>query len=482
MNGTSIQWPYSKAIFHLIFLAGTLAGIVAHAQATGATQPPSTSQSMQLPHQATPTTTLRHPGDIYKEAVHPLDVVRESMDNWSDPELGALAAGIRKAKNACAQANPQDYTGDDLYDLARLCALGQDWNATHDIAVKYIAGGDESHRARAYATNMNALIHLQDMDDAVEVAHEMLHKLPYDAVVAESVSYLTTYLQQSLNPRAIEVAVDHEPKLLEAFGSGVQLAELHGNDVMSRGLLYDSIMEVAFVQRYGGADQQADDTLSNLKLTLSKAETVVSSTIEDRLIMNAVDARYALLGSRIPEVEIYRSLLNPKSSQTTKPKINQAHGSLTVLLLFPEWCSQCRKMMKPLTALALAQSEAQTRAYGLMFQDSQSDIQQGSGQVAGKDPIVKAPVDQSFLDANDKELQGTPTLLVGPTTPRVFGAEEFPMGVVTDKDGKICFAGPLSSNAFDAHGFMEEILRRISSGEHILPQVDTKSEIPKSAN
>ena len=34
-------------------------------------------------------TGLRKPGDAYKDAMHPLDAVRSSLDNWSDSELGA---------------------------------------------------------------------------------------------------------------------------------------------------------------------------------------------------------------------------------------------------------------------------------------------------------------------------------------------------------------------------------------------------------
>jgi hypothetical protein len=80
--------------------------------------PPAVPAPTQAP---TTPTDAPLPGAIYKDAMHPLDVVRGSMENWSDAELGALAVGMHKAHDACAQAKPEDYTGDDLYDLARLC-------------------------------------------------------------------------------------------------------------------------------------------------------------------------------------------------------------------------------------------------------------------------------------------------------------------------------------------------------------------------
>ena len=59
---------------------------------------------------ATPATDMKGepvgtPGEIYKAAMRPLDIVRSSLDNWSDAEVGALAVGIQKAHDACEAAN-----------------------------------------------------------------------------------------------------------------------------------------------------------------------------------------------------------------------------------------------------------------------------------------------------------------------------------------------------------------------------------------
>ncbi|WP_263359975.1 hypothetical protein [Acidicapsa ligni] len=437
-------------------MAGLSVATASFGQAAQTMQPVQTQPVQTQPVQAQiaqPASTaeagsLRRPGDVYKEAMHPLDVVRDSLDNWSDPELAAFATGMRKAKIACEQAKPEDYSGDDLYDLGRLCALGQEWNATHTIAVKYIASGDETHRARAYAMSINALIHMGDSEHGVETAREMLQKLPYDAVVAESVGYLTTYLEESLDPAALSLAVEHRPFLMEALAKGVPLPEIHGNDLTSVGMFYESIMQVAFLQRYAGRDQDADATIADLKAAMAKLGTV---GVEDRILITAVDKRYAFLGAQIPSIDVYKSLLNPAA----KAKINQVRGSLTVLLLFPDWCAQCHKMMKPLSSLAIRQAESKVYAYGLVFED-------------GKESSAKAPHDWNFLDANEKELIGTPTLIVSPDTPGVFGADDYPLGVVTDTDGRIRFIGVLPTNALDPHGFVGEVVNRIASGRAIL--------------
>ena len=50
-----------------------------------------------------------------------------------------MTVAIRNAKASCDARNPAAYTGPDLVDLARLCALGQQWPAVIDAATRYIA-------------------------------------------------------------------------------------------------------------------------------------------------------------------------------------------------------------------------------------------------------------------------------------------------------------------------------------------------------
>jgi hypothetical protein len=73
---------------------------------------PGAEPASRLPAAAEDTSIgARSPGDLYKEARHPLEVVRRSLDNWSDAELGALAVGMHRAGEDCAQAKPADYMG-----------------------------------------------------------------------------------------------------------------------------------------------------------------------------------------------------------------------------------------------------------------------------------------------------------------------------------------------------------------------------------
>ena len=376
-----------------------------------------------------------------------------SLDNWSDSELGALTAGMHEAREECSKAKPEDYSGDDLYDLARVCALGQDWNSTYTVAQRYIAGEDAGHRARAYAMEVNALIQMADLSRAVATTREMLAKLPYDAAVSESTGYITTYLEQALDPDALVLALLHHAAIVEALNKGVPLQESNGADTVSVGSLYESGMQLAFLERYAGADLPATVVVQGLRSALPKPELL---NVEDQRLIQAADTRYGLLGAPQPSLEILKSLLSP----TAKPVLKHVDGVSTVLLLVPEWCTQCRKMVKPMAAFAQgnkAQAKAAPKftAYALMFQNSAQD--------AGL----------PLKDETQNDVQGTSTFLVSPDTAASFGATEFPTGIVEDKRGNIVYVGLLPSNAFAPKGLIEEIVDRKNAGRTILAVIDT---------
>ena len=176
--------------------------------------PGTATPSTSSPAMTAPTAT---PGERYKDATRPLELVRGSMDNWSDAEMGALTVGIHKAREACQQTKPDGLSPEDLYDLARLCSFGQDWNAANTAALDYVAGGWDAHRAQAYALSISAEVRLNGVDLAVGTAREMLRKLPYDAEVAYALRYLEDYLDKAGNLAALKLAEDEHPAIVNAI-------------------------------------------------------------------------------------------------------------------------------------------------------------------------------------------------------------------------------------------------------------------------
>ncbi|MGA8088915.1 MAG: hypothetical protein WCA10_16695 [Terracidiphilus sp.] len=385
-------------------------------------------------------TPVEKPGEIYKVAMRPLDIVRSSLDNWSDAELGALTVGIHKAHDACEAAKPADYSGDDLYDLARLCALGQDWSNANTAALAYIASKQETHQAQAYALSVNALVHMNAIDLALETTREMLGRSPYDAEVAYAVRYMKDTLEQASNPAALKLAGEEHAAIVEALKKNAPLKAVSGDAVISVGALYESAMELAFWQRYAGDDAGAAATVADVDGALPQDVQVKS---EDAARIAAVRTRYGLLGARLPEVKVLRALETP----TTKAVIDTHFGSATVLVLFPDWCGGCRKMMKTLTEFAKVNKETPIHAYGLVFAD---------------DSVI--PV-QAAHEEILKELRGTATLVVPDTTAQMLGATEFPLGIVLDRTGKIRFIGALPGDAFNGGGYVEKVIVRMAAVE-----------------
>lgn len=377
--------------------------------------------------------------------MHPLDVVRGSIENWSDSELGALSVGMRKAREACEQAHPEDYTGDDLYDLARLCSLGQDWNGANTAASRYLDSRAEPHRAQAYALSMNALLKMNGVDLAIQTAQQMLRTLPYDAEVAFAMRYMKEYLEQAGNPEAERLASQEHPLIVQALAHDTPLKAAYGDTVMSVGALFQSAMKLAFLQRYAGDESGAAATFAEVEAALPHDAHLGP---DDQKMIAVVRSQYGLLGQHVPEVKPVRSL----QSSTAKARIDPNFGAATVLVLFPDWCAQCRRMMKTLTDFARVNKDTPIHAYGLMF------------------PEDSDPGMQSAHEDFVKDLQGTATFLVQPELAGTFSAADYPLGIVVDTKGIIRFVGVLPMDAFNGNGYISKVIERMKgTAETVTP-------------
>jgi hypothetical protein len=422
----------------VVFWSGSLS--LVHGQQAAAPAPEPAiqtipSETKSVGSQADPQAAaqvIARPGEIYQQAMKPLDVVRSSLDNWSDAELGALTAGMHMAQTACDKATIEGMANEDLYDLIRLCALGQDWIKTNAVALQYLATGDETHRAQAYAMSVNSQVHVHDMEGAVKTAKEMLHGLPYDAEVAYALRYLKTYLDQSVDPAALTLAAEEHPILVEALKSGPVLKATHGTAAIGAGELFESGMQLALFERYAGDTRGAERTLTDLQNALT-AITAVSAA--DRQTMDAAQVRYSLLGAQLPVIEAQRILPLP----VTKAKMHADAGFVTVFALMPDWCPQCLKTMKGLTEFAAQHVAAKVHGYGLIVWDETDERP----------------------EANYEEMKGSTLWMMAAKDAQAFGAVDYPLIVVTDQAGMIYFVGQIPDNAFVPNGYMEQVIGRI---------------------
>ena len=404
------------------------------------TRPPTDQTPTSAPTPAqTVVPTREAPGAIYKDAMQPLEVVRASLDNWSEAELAALAEGMQKAREACDAAKPEDYQGEDLYDLAHLCAFGQDWNPANDAAQKYMAGRAQAHETQAMAISVSALAHMGAIDLALATTYGLL-QFPYDADVAYTVRYMKETLEHAGNPEALALANEEHAAIVQALSQPGPLKAAGSDAAISTGALYASAMDLAFLNRYAGNSDAAAAAAADADAALEKLTTI---SAQDQQEIDEVRTQYQLLGRHLPDVHPTRTL----QSAGAKPRIDPNFGRATVLVLFSDWCIECRELVKTMTKFAAANSNAPIHAYALLYSDDSPARLQDAGKMLHAD--------------NEKSLVGTPTLEVPAQTAQTFGVIDYPLGVVLDRSGTIRFIGVLPSDAFDKNGYISKVLDRM---------------------
>ena len=381
------------------------------------------------------------PGAIYKDAMHPLDVVRESMENWSDSELAALGIGMHMAREACDRMKPEDYSKDDLYDLAHLCAFGQDWDPANAAAQRYIESKAPEHRAQAFAISVGAFVHLNEINLALATTWAMLLTEPYDAEAAYTVRYMKDYLEVVGSPDALRLAIEEHEKIIDALSKGTPLKAVYGDAVVNTGLLYEMAMKAAFFERYAGDEAQAAVYEGDVERALPKDAVL---TGEDRQEIDSANLQYRLLGTELQHIPVIR----PYKSATANTQINTNYGAATVLVIFPDWCVQCKKMMPTMTKFGVANEGTPIHAYGLIFNEP--------GEVTAA--------------ATQKELLGTNVMEISGETAHSFGTSDYPLGVVVDHAGMIRFIGALPSDAFNGDGYMERVITRMIGNRAKMPE------------
>jgi hypothetical protein len=431
----------SLARMLLLWFAGALA--VAAPGQMPPPPPPSTDQTPPTSVTATAQAAVparEAPGAIYQDAMQPLEVVRASLDNWSEVELAALTAGMQKAREACDAAKPDEYQGEDLYDLAHLCAFGQDWSSANDAAQKYMASKAQAHETQAMAISVRALAHIGAIDLARATTFGLL-QFPYDADVAYTVRYMKDTLEQAGDPKALTLARDEHVAIVQALSQPGPLRAAGSDAAISTGVLYASAMELAFFNRFADNSDAAAAAAADADAALQK---LTSISAEDQQEIDQVRTQYHLLGAHLPNVHPTRTL----QSASAKPRIDPNFGAATVLVLFSDWCIECRQLVKTMTKFAAAHINAPIHVYALLYAPDSSAGAQGAGKMLHAE--------------NEKQLTGTPTFEVPAQIAQTFGVVDYPLGVVLDRSGIIRFIGVLPGNAFEEKGYISKVLERMS--------------------
>ena len=335
-----------KALFLSLVATTTLAPLLA--------QTPSPTSQPQL-----------SPRAAYADAMQPLETTRAQVANWSDAEIAALKVTVTRAAADCQARHPDDFDGDTLIDLAKLCALGQSWTAVVQSTTRYINATDNPRPllGEAYAAQIDANLHLKDQRAALTGARAMLTAVPYNALAAQAIDEVLAYTQFAYTHDAMAIATLRQPLLLANLHAATNATaattsqpsgEAHSTQSVHE--LYDDGLILASLQQLSGKLDDASESVAALDHALRAA-----LASDDAIPIASSRRRYALLGKPLPELKPTLYLRHPDPL----PQI-PATNAITALLLFPDWCAQCVHMGRafPPTVFTVAGHEAYL--YGLL--------------------------------------------------------------------------------------------------------------------
>jgi hypothetical protein len=408
------------------------------------------AQKQTTPAAAPPPPQLS-PKAAYQDAMHPLEVTRHSIANWSETEIAALKVAVGRAAQECAARDPKAFSGDTLIDLARLCSLGQTWKAVAQIATQYIAtDGPKPLLNQAYAAEVDAELHLKDEPAALAAAQAMLRAVPYDGLVAEATNEAIEYMQFANTADAVTLDALREPLLLAGIRAAQAAADAPkaaapAPDWMpsppSVHELYSDGLGFAALQQLAGQPEAAQATVATLDAALP-----ASLTPDDALPIAAVRKRYALLGQPLPAFPMQESLVMPNKL----PQLPAPHA-ITALLLFPDWCAQCVRMGRqfPQSVFIIEQQEAYF--YGLLVETAPATKPQPAPDGTPAKPTPR------------EVLAETSTVVVPASVLDQFAASDFPFLVIADAHGVVRVAQPVDGDAMLPGSTVDTAIARVGA-------------------
>ncbi len=410
----------------------------------------------------------KSPGAAYQEAMRPVEITRRSIANWSQIEQASLGIAIRGASVACAARSYKSYSGNDLADYVRLCALGQGWPVVLQAAEGYLSDkANEERVAEIYGEKIDAELHLKQEPEALRDAKAMLGAVPYGRAVAEASDEALNYMEVLYTADAVSLAALREGSVLRALHEalGVPVAGTVGGSTSRQSVvdLYRQGLRLAVLQQFNGNVEDARQSVAAL-------DDAVGSEIvrDDRIGIAAMQQEYAQLGQPL-------GVLRPKLSLDVSRRLPDipANRAVTVLLLFPDWCAQCSRIAREMPESVFTVEKHEAYSYGLLVQTvpAQSPPNQASAGQQRSDEFNPA-LAASYL-------KGTPTVVVDSQVLSRFNAVDVPILIVTDRDGVVRFIGTADENAFKAGQTVDSLVSVIGRR---WPRVNTSqvTSLPKA--
>lgn len=376
---------------------------------------------------STPPDAQLSPGAAYSEAMHPLELTRHNIANWSDIELAAMQVTITRAREGCLARKSTDFTGSDLIDLARLCSLGQQLAAVVTAATRYIdATPDPKPRlTEAYIAKTEALLRLQQEPAALDTALTMLRAVPYSTDVGDVVDEALAYMRYVHTADALKLAAAREPLLLATLALPGAATGVPAPDLPSAHVLFQQGLAAAALQQLAANPAAARATVAALEAAL-----LPSVSPDETLLIDRARRQYALLGQPITDIHPLASLSEP----VHRPPQLPVRGAITAMLLFPDWCAACVRMSHQLPPTVFTVEGHSAYLYALLAETVPPRKPPADGSPATFSPAFAAAM-----------MQDTASVTVPPALLQRYAADDFPLLLIADSAGILRVLAPLAS-------------------------------------
>ncbi len=262
------------------------------------TAPPSPVTREELP-----------PSAILQNGLSSFDRIRSDMANWSDIELAAFAATAAQAKADCLRIEQTAHEGDEELALAKLCALGRDWDGVYSAARWYTRPSAPAEQAMhlpvAYALLLQADLNLQAVERAVNELAEMQERLPFTADTDAIFTYAIEAMEVNRPEYGLRAAQLRQPSLLAAV-SGV-------NETLSAGPAEAQAWHTLALLHAAGLSK--DEAAEKGKLMDAVAHRTAALAPMDRYLAQQGRTQYGWLGEAPPPFTVKRSTYVSQAKQ-----------------------------------------------------------------------------------------------------------------------------------------------------------------------
>lgn len=257
------------------------------------------------------------PSTVLSDSLNFFDRIRSDMANWSDVELAAFEATVTQAKEDCNRIEHTAHEGDEELALARLCALGHDWDGTYSAARWYTRTtalpADSQHLGAGFALLLQADLNLQAVARAIDDLQEMHKRLPFTAETDGIFTYVVNALEVMRPEQGITAAMLRQPDLLITVAGK--------NITITPGIGEAEAWHTLALLHAAGRKEEEQTQKSLLLDALAQRSVPLSTT--DQYIAQRARTRYEWLSQPAPTFAITRSTYSsiprrPASTSSTK--------------------------------------------------------------------------------------------------------------------------------------------------------------------